>query len=234
MLIFHKLTDLDNVGDQGSAMRSLANSLLANAETRIVYRQESDQLGPTATALGLTGTEQQLLPNLGVGQGLWRIKARSFVCQHQLHPDELALFDTSSRAAGRPPMNLTGPRRSTPNDDEPTAPVELPHVLVTVAEDGTLTATVDGTPFPSPDAGAWTRATFGPLMDAITKDRTIAVRVEVRECDGSVFTDIIRTRKPRRAVAPCRRTPVPETRRSRHARRVPRLMEVTAGRVRAR
>ena len=24
MLIFHKLTDLDNVGDQGSAMRSLA------------------------------------------------------------------------------------------------------------------------------------------------------------------------------------------------------------------
>ena len=100
MLIFHKLTDLDNVGDQGSAMRSLANSLLANAETRIVYRQESDQIGPTATALGLTGTEQQLLPNLGVGQGLWRIKARSFVCQHQLHPDELALFDTNSRAAG--------------------------------------------------------------------------------------------------------------------------------------
>ena len=100
MLIFHKLTDLDNVGDQGSAMRSLANSLLANAETRIVYRQESDQLGPTATALGLTGTEQQLLPKLGVGQGLWRIKARSFVTQHQLHPAELALFDTSSRAAG--------------------------------------------------------------------------------------------------------------------------------------
>ncbi|WP_315278937.1 ATP-binding protein [Kocuria carniphila] len=97
MLIFHKLTDLDNVGDQGSAMRSLATSLLANAETRIVYRQESDQLGPTAQALGLTGTEQKLLPTLGVGQGLWRIKERSFVCQHQLHPAELALFDTSSR-----------------------------------------------------------------------------------------------------------------------------------------
>ena len=97
MLIFHKLTDLDNVGDQGSAMRSLATSLLANAETRIVYRQESDQLGPTAKALGLTGTEQKLLPALGVGQGLWRIKERSFVCQHQLHPAELALFDTSSR-----------------------------------------------------------------------------------------------------------------------------------------
>ena len=97
MLIFHKLSDLDNVGDSGSAMRSLANSLLANAETRIVYRQESDQLGPTAKALGLTGTEQKLLPTLGVGQGLWRIKDRAFVTQHQLHPAELSLFDTSSR-----------------------------------------------------------------------------------------------------------------------------------------
>ena len=97
MLIFHKLTDLENVGDQGSAMRALANSLLANAETRIIYRQESDQLGATAKALGLTGTEQKLLPGLGVGQGLWRIKDRSFVCQHQLHPGELELFDTTSR-----------------------------------------------------------------------------------------------------------------------------------------
>ncbi len=97
MLIFHKLTDLENVGDQGSAMRSLANSLLANAETRIIYRQESDQLGVTTNALGLTGTEQKLLPGLGVGQGLWRIKDRSFVCQHQLHPAELELFDTTGR-----------------------------------------------------------------------------------------------------------------------------------------
>ncbi len=97
MLIFHKLSDLENVGDQGSAMRSLANSLLANAETRIIYRQESDHLGVTANALGLTGTEQKLLPGLGVGQGLWRIKDRSFVCQHQLHPAELALFDTTGR-----------------------------------------------------------------------------------------------------------------------------------------
>ncbi len=101
MLIFHKLTDLDNVGDQGSAMRALASSLLANAETRIIYRQEPDQLGPTATALGLTRTEQKLLPGLGTGQGLWRIKDRSYIVQHQLHPAELATFDTTSRMTGR-------------------------------------------------------------------------------------------------------------------------------------
>ena len=81
-------------------MRALASSLLANAETRIIYRQESDQLGVTASTLALTGTEQKLLPGLGTGQGLWRIKDRSFVCQHQLHPAELEAFDTRLRMTG--------------------------------------------------------------------------------------------------------------------------------------
>ena len=107
MLIFHKLTDLDNVGDQGTAMRGLASSLLANAETRIIYRQEADQLGTTAKTLGLTRTERDLLPGLGLGQGLWRIKERSFVVQHQLHPNELAAFDTNSRFLGNS-RELTG------------------------------------------------------------------------------------------------------------------------------
>ena len=101
MLVFHKLSDLDNVGDSGTAMRALASSLLANAETRIVYRQETDQLGATGAALGLTATEQSLLPSLGTGQGLWRIRDRSFVVQHQLHPAELRLFDTTGRMTGR-------------------------------------------------------------------------------------------------------------------------------------
>lgn len=100
LLIFHKLTDLDNVGDQGSAMRSLASSLLANAETRVIYRQESDQIGTTATTLGLTSTEQKLLPGLGTGQALWRIKESSYVVQAQLHPEELSVFDTAARMGG--------------------------------------------------------------------------------------------------------------------------------------
>ena len=41
-----------------------------------------------------------LLPSLGTGQGLWRIKDRSFVVQHQLHPAELAAFDTTARMTG--------------------------------------------------------------------------------------------------------------------------------------
>lgn len=97
MLLFHKVSDLHTAGDAGSAMRALAESLLANAETRIVYRQEADQLETTGKMLGLTGTERSLLPGLGVGQALWRIKERSFLVQAQLHPDELDLFDTRAR-----------------------------------------------------------------------------------------------------------------------------------------
>lgn len=97
MLLFHKLSDLDTVGDHGTAQRALATSLLANAETRVIYRQEADQLNTTTTALGLTTTERALLPTLGTGQGLWHIRGRSFVVQHQLHPDELQLFDTTGR-----------------------------------------------------------------------------------------------------------------------------------------
>ena len=44
LLIVHKVTDLETGGDQGSMLRALASSLLANSETRIVYRQESDQI----------------------------------------------------------------------------------------------------------------------------------------------------------------------------------------------
>lgn len=123
-------------------------------------------------------------------------------------------------------MNLSRSHHS--RDHEPEVPVDLPNVVVTVAADGTLTAAVDGIEHPQPSAGAWTRATFGPLMDEITKDRTVSVRVEVRECDGGVFTDIIHARRPTPPVRVVAQEPVPGTRRGRRAAapRALRLMEV--------
>ncbi len=123
-------------------------------------------------------------------------------------------------------MNLSRPHHS--RDHEPEVPVDLPNVIVTVAADGTLTAAVDGIAHPQPAAGAWTRATFGPLMDEITKDRTVSVRVEVRECDGGVFTDIIHARKPTPPARSAEQEPVPGTRRGRRvaAPHVLRLMEI--------
>ena len=116
-------------------------------------------------------------------------------------------------------------RRITWQDPAET-PVLLPHVVVAVAENGALDVTVDGAPFPPPAEGhAWTRGTFGELMDAVTADRTIAVRIEVRESDGSVFTDLIRARKPTPAE---RAETEPQEQRGKHTRtkHTPELVEV--------
>lgn len=125
-------------------------------------------------------------------------------------------------------MSGRKPLHHTPSQQPDETPVALPHVVIAVTENGALDVTVDGTPFPPPAAGSeWTRGTFGPLLDAITADRTIAVRIKVREVDGTVFTDFIHTH---RRPAPEPETATPPTRRGRRAKQPkqrPVLVEVT-------
>ena len=84
------------------------------------------------------------------------------------------------------------------------APVSLPFAIVTVGEVGKVQATLDGAEFFPPDArNSWTRAQFGELLDALTMGRTRTIRVEVRESDGTVFTDIIKAAEvSRQSMAP--------------------------------
>ncbi|WP_019873203.1 VirB4 family type IV secretion system protein [Sporichthya polymorpha] len=97
LLVLHRLSDLDAVGASGSESRALAAGLLADCSTRVIYRQESDQLTGTASALGLTDTERTLLPALPRGCGLWKLPRSSHVVHHRLHdPDERNLYDTDS------------------------------------------------------------------------------------------------------------------------------------------
>ncbi|NNG20571.1 hypothetical protein HJ590_13565 [Naumannella sp. ID2617S] len=103
----------------------------------------------------------------------------------------------------------------------------LPHVIITVTETGALEVTVDGDVFPPPAEGpAWTRGTFGALLDAITADRTVAVRIEVRESDGTVFTDLIHARK---TTPPQPAEAEPSQPRGKHTKTkpAPELVEVT-------
>jgi type IV secretory pathway VirB4 component len=100
LLVLHRLSDLDAVGAVGSEARALAAGLLADCSTRIVYRQESDQLTATEGALGLTDTERALLPSLPRGCGLWKLPRSSHVVHHRLHAEELALYDTDAAICG--------------------------------------------------------------------------------------------------------------------------------------
>lgn len=86
-------------------------------------------------------------------------------------------------------MSLLNPatayRRST---SRPRIPAVLPLVRVTVDDTGSLSVTVDDDPLPD-DASALTRGELRPLLDRIAAERGSALRVEVHEPDGKVFTD---------------------------------------------
>ncbi|MGW7728155.1 ATP-binding protein [Streptomyces canus] len=97
LMVIHRLSDLLSAGDAGSRGRVLAEGLLADCSTRIIYRQEPDQLAAAASLLGLTGIETQAVSTLTKGRGLWKVAGRSFITQHILHPAERELFDTDAR-----------------------------------------------------------------------------------------------------------------------------------------
>ncbi|MFJ2115375.1 VirB4 family type IV secretion system protein [Streptomyces sp. NPDC087850] len=97
LMVIHRLSDLLTAGDAGSQGRALAEGLLADCSTRIIYRQETDQVHAAATLLGLTSVETEAISHLSRGRGLWKVAGRSFIVQHLLHPAEQALFDTDAR-----------------------------------------------------------------------------------------------------------------------------------------
>lgn len=78
------------------------------------------------------------------------------------------------------------------------APTLIPHVVLDVHADGSLTASVDGAPLDPPQsAGPWRRCSLGQIIDVATGGRATPARVEVRESDGTVFTDFVTPRSRR-------------------------------------
>lgn len=121
------------------------------------------------------------------------------------------------------------PRHATEPKPEET-PVVLPHAVITVTETGALGVTLDGIDVPPPEGEAWTRSTFGPLLDVLTRDRTITVRIEVHESDGTVFTDVIHARRRDRSEPPDTEVKTEDERETRiksRSKRGPDLVEVT-------
>ncbi|HET7720855.1 MAG TPA: hypothetical protein VFK43_12880, partial [Acidimicrobiales bacterium] len=60
-----------------------------------------DQLGPAATAFGLTGPEQHVIGRLARGRALWKLGgSRTAIVSHHLAPSESFLVDTDARIRG--------------------------------------------------------------------------------------------------------------------------------------
>ena len=97
LAVVHRISDLGAVGASGSEAVALAQGLLADCSTRIVYAQESDQVHATAAALGLTDVEAEQLVHLPRGRGLWKVGRHSAIVDHLLGEAELSVVDTDAR-----------------------------------------------------------------------------------------------------------------------------------------
>jgi type IV secretory pathway VirB4 component len=96
LVVLHKLADLRGAGDAGSRAARIADGLIADASTRVIYHQDESQIALTRELLGLSETEAQLLGLLSPGQALWRVGQRSFVVQHHRSRLEKRLSDTDA------------------------------------------------------------------------------------------------------------------------------------------
>jgi type IV secretory pathway VirB4 component len=101
MAILHRLSDLRSVGTEGSEQVGLAEGLLADSETRVVYAQSPGEVARTGELLGLTETEADLVTQLRRGMALWKVGQRSFLVEHRLGSGERWLTDTDQAMSDR-------------------------------------------------------------------------------------------------------------------------------------
>ena len=98
--IVHRLSDLRSQTDDGTSAAKVSMGLLADTQTRVLFRQSTDQVGEAGAMLGLTSTEAQLLPRLVKGRALWKVSGRSAVVAHTIGAHERAFCDTDAAMVG--------------------------------------------------------------------------------------------------------------------------------------
>jgi type IV secretory pathway VirB4 component len=100
LIVIHRLSDLRSQGDDGSATNKIATGLLADAQTRVLFRQSTDQLDEARTMLGLTSKETAVLGRLNRGRAIWKLGQETAVVQHDVAPHEMSFCDTDERMRG--------------------------------------------------------------------------------------------------------------------------------------
>ena len=100
LAIVHRLSDLRAQADDGTATAKVSMGLLADTQTRILFRQSSDQLSDARALLGLTTTEAEVVSRLCRGRALWKVGGRTAVVQHVVGEEERSFCDTDGRMVG--------------------------------------------------------------------------------------------------------------------------------------
>lgn len=96
ILVVHRLPDLGASGAAGSREARIAEGLIDDADTKVIYRQSPDQRELLRGA-GLSGTEAELTTTLRPGEALWQVGARSFLVGHRCSQIEREIVFTDWR-----------------------------------------------------------------------------------------------------------------------------------------
>jgi hypothetical protein len=99
--VLHRVSDLRSVGASDSEQVALAQGLLSDSETRVVYAQSPGEIEAASELLSLSDTESDLLPQLRRGIALWKVGQRSFLVQHRLSALEPYIVDTDAAMSAR-------------------------------------------------------------------------------------------------------------------------------------
>jgi len=99
MAIVHRLSDLRAQADDGTATAKVAAGLLADTQTRVLFRQATDQVPEARSLLGLTATEASVLSRLCRARAIWKVGGHTAVVQHLIGGAERRFCDTDSRMA---------------------------------------------------------------------------------------------------------------------------------------
>lgn len=104
--IAHKVTDAAAQADDGRAETKIAAGLLADCDTKVILRQDPEQLDIAQRTFGLSDTERQWAGSLVKGRALWLVGGRRAVVQHHLADEERALVDTDQRMRPHSPPQV--------------------------------------------------------------------------------------------------------------------------------
>jgi type IV secretory pathway VirB4 component len=94
IIVVHRMSDLEAAGGQGSEATRIAQGLLSDTETRVVYAQADGEVADTRRLLGLTDAEADVLPRLGRGVALWKVRQQTFIVDHRVGEHEWEIIDT--------------------------------------------------------------------------------------------------------------------------------------------
>jgi type IV secretory pathway VirB4 component len=117
IIVMHHLGDARAAGDAGTRTAELAQNLLADAATRVLYHLDEGEVAATAELLGLNQAQRRVIPKLSRASGLWVVGGRSYIVHHRLAPPpspERWIVDTDGAmlgheaAAGGPAPTLAG------------------------------------------------------------------------------------------------------------------------------